>query len=109
MTFRQQNKGEDGNKYKNRVSKVLKQIHPEIHHFEIDSSRMFSGFCLSGNQICTLLRFYAVENGNLLPTFLDQQDVLKCQQQTKTLCCKNPRRVQVATPPSPTSTVLVSV
>jgi hypothetical protein len=36
-------------------------------------------------------------------------DVLKRQQQTKTLCCKNPRRVQVATPPGPTSTILVSV
>jgi len=88
---------------------VLKQIRPEVHHFETDSSRMFSGFCLSVNQICAVLRFYAVVNGSLLPTFLDQQDVLKCQQQTKTLCCKNPRRAQVATPPGSTSTVMVSV
>ena len=107
MTCRQQNRGADSNKYKNRVSKVLKQIHPEVHHFEKDSSRMFSGFCPSVNQICTLLGFYVMENGSLLPTFLDQKDVLKHQQQTKTICCKNPRQLQVATPPGPTSTVLV--
>jgi len=65
--------GADGNKHENRVSKVLKQIHPEVHHFETDSSRMFSGFCLSVNQIYALLRFYAAENGSLLPTFLDQR------------------------------------
>jgi hypothetical protein len=73
MTCRKQNKGAEGSKYKNRVSKVLKQIHPEVHHFETDSSRMFSGFCLSVNQICALLKLYAAENGSLLPTFLDRR------------------------------------
>lgn len=71
MTCRKQNKGADGNKYKNRVSEVLKQIHPEVHHFETDSPSMFSGFCFSVNQICALLRFYAVENGSLLPIYFD--------------------------------------
>jgi hypothetical protein len=106
---RQQNKGADGNKYKNWISKVLKQIHPEVHHFETDSSRMFSGFCISVIRYVLFWDFMQRRMVACYQHFLDEQGVLKRQQQTKTLCCKNPRRVLVTTLPGPTSTVLVSV
>jgi len=87
---RQQNKGADGNKYKNRISKVLKQIHPEVHHFETDYSRMFSGFCLSVIRYVLFWDFMQRRMVACYQHFLDQEGVLKRQQQTKLYAVKIP-------------------